>query len=194
MANGDGVSIEAQRNSAWTCIPGRLCGGGEYVKTLADEIERLTTENGELDACATDYRHEIDRLKIEHGDMNLANVEYEKEIERLTAECSDYKRAAIDAESRLIDLTEELLRRGKENGAIGWPQIRRMVERASVSGSQPPHGAAITMDDGGKVRTILDDAADQRPTTLHDDRCLVHKGADCNCALAALDARRQEQE
>lgn len=65
------------------------------VPSLLEAIERLTTENGELEACATDYRHEIDRLKIEHGDMNLANVEYEKQIERLTAEGGIYKKALV---------------------------------------------------------------------------------------------------
>ena len=33
----------------------------------------------------------------------------------------------------------------------------------TASGSPtPPHGAAITVDDDGKIRTILDDPADQR--------------------------------
>ena len=59
-----------------------------------------------------------------------------EERDILLAESADYKQAAIDAESRLIDLTEELLRQGKDKGAIAWPQIRRLVESATASTRQ----------------------------------------------------------
>lgn len=129
----------------------------------------------------------VDRPKS-IGQAHRVFSQMEKEIERLTTEVSKYKQAAIDAETRLIDLTEELIRRGKDYGAIGWPQIRRMVEKASVSDrhSECEHGYFIDTQDCPKCDRVIDTAADgQCPHEAIDTALHIC----CQCGARVDDSR-----
>ena len=79
----------------------------DFLKA-ADDIERLTTENGELDACCTDQRLEIERLSLEHGEMNEANVRYEKQIESLQY-ANDFCGKTIERLTARIKVLEDVL-------------------------------------------------------------------------------------
>jgi hypothetical protein len=136
----------------------------------ADEIERLTTESGEFDACCTDQKLEIERLTIEHGEMNEANVRYEKENERLTAEVKSafiagYDIARIDARyyspPRAIGAFNEYCSTvsGKQSSDFskfireGTPEEKERVYGAVIDNSSKSQQKRIAVQAGDSKRT-----------------------------------------
>ena len=95
------------------------------------------------------------------------------EIERLTAEVSDLHNVYEAARWLTIHMPT-----GHIGGLTEQSKYIALKDAvAAVSGSPtPPHGAAITIDDDMKIRTILDNPDDSSPTPTCSYWAMVDKG------------------
>ncbi|HNP65939.1 MAG TPA: hypothetical protein PKH39_18570 [Woeseiaceae bacterium] len=189
----------------------------KHTKEHPEKGVRDGLDHGWFSQCTSETEEaadEIERLmeRLEMWPVDPKTREFDKSV-LLTEDCDGIScrdETINQLEGRIRILSEQLTDKSDEldnRCSEILSALQNLTSGIQKSLYEQTHDHLAELSDSERVDsrqcfTMAEDIAeangftpaDQRPTTLHDDRCLVHKGADCNCALAALDARRQRDD